>query len=1112
MSAASLAERARLGRLMAVDAWHAFLRRLTYYSVSWDALSLFDKAELRLVPQDIRTADPTIAEDIYAGRFAFAGEVIEERTQSPFEIIPPNQTWAEELHAFSWLRHLRASERAIAQANAQALVLDWIETTRLTNPYAWTPAILSTRILAWISQAPLILTDCDVAFYQKFARSLSRQVRFLRKSINNAPDGLTRVKAAIALSAASIAISNQTRFRRPSLRRLDQELQRQILPDGGHFSRNPAPIIEILLDLIPLRQAILAAQMVPSQTLMNAIDRMIPMIRFFQLGDGAFARFNGMGGTPVDLVAAILAHDDARGAPPLNASHSGYQRLQSDGTILIVDTGAPPPVSVSEQAHAGCLSFEMSAGNRPLIVNCGRPHDEHATLRRLARTTAAHSTLTLGNGSSCRFAPLNRFTASRGLPILSGPAPPDVTRDDTGDRTFLSARHDGYKRTAGYIHERSITLHAGGLLVEGVDSLLDTGQRPEGDRDFAIRFHLHPFVRPGPIEPGGAVRLTLRGGQVWRFSSSGSEMAVEESVYLSDIVGSLKTRQIVLYGRAESGLSIRWRLERLADLDILAGFAVEEGPFALESDRVVPEPDETFTDTPLPDDIEVPDSDPDPHETEGPGDPARALDADTPLPDDTEVPEPDPDPHETEMPGDPARALDADTSVPDDIKALDVEPEANETDIAADAAREFDADTPTPDDTVAPDVDPEPGEAKMAEDLARELDADTPAHDDTAAPDVDLEPDEAKMAEDPAPKPDTDTLGFDDTKASDVDTEPDETEISADPAHASDADTPEPDDTEASDVEPDRDETETPADPAREPDSVDAETSEQAAEDDSGASPDEGPSEQADGGTAVGRDQSGRADAEPEGEPDAPEPEGRAADDTDPVAVETEAEETTTQSSQPADEPTDIAPDPDAKGDTVASDPIEADATEPDKQPSGTTKDTDTPSGAQAAEPANPETEDSTGPESTDTPEPESSPDETSPSDAAKSASDNDYSALKTSAPDADGDLKQETPVTGETEPEKPADTPADDAAPPVAIQSDRIGPPREDEMSGKKGGEAGRRAPGQEFGTEFFMDDEFDLTFNVPPSMQLRPPGGPVKLPKAERKGDKPDEPDAEK
>ena len=100
-----------------------------------------------------------------------------------------------------------------------------------------------------------------------------------------------------------------------------------MLPDGGHASRNPGALIELLLDLLPLRQAFAARNVPPPPALNNAIDRMMPMLRFFRHGDGNFALFNGMGPTRTELVSTVLAYDDARGTPVANAPHSGYQRV-----------------------------------------------------------------------------------------------------------------------------------------------------------------------------------------------------------------------------------------------------------------------------------------------------------------------------------------------------------------------------------------------------------------------------------------------------------------------------------------------------------------------------------------------------------------------------------------------------------------------------------------------------------------------------------------------------------------------------------------------------------------------------------------------------------------
>src|SRR5689334_10462313 len=63
---------------------------------------------LVIAPQDLRTADPTRAAEIYGGRFAFAGKVVVCDGRSPFEMIEPSEEWGEVLLSFVWLRHLRA--------------------------------------------------------------------------------------------------------------------------------------------------------------------------------------------------------------------------------------------------------------------------------------------------------------------------------------------------------------------------------------------------------------------------------------------------------------------------------------------------------------------------------------------------------------------------------------------------------------------------------------------------------------------------------------------------------------------------------------------------------------------------------------------------------------------------------------------------------------------------------------------------------------------------------------------------------------------------------------------------------------------------------------------
>src|SRR4029079_10610257 len=144
--------------------------------------------------------------------------------------------------------------------------------------------------------------------------------------------------------------------------------RRRRVPYGGYGSRNPGALVELLLDLLPLRQAFAARNVPPPPALNNAIDRMMPMLRFFRHGDGNFALFNGMGPTRTALVSTVLAYDDARGTPVANAPHSGYQRVQAGDGLLLVDTGPPAPLPMSHEAHGRLLSVEVSSKYHRIVV------------------------------------------------------------------------------------------------------------------------------------------------------------------------------------------------------------------------------------------------------------------------------------------------------------------------------------------------------------------------------------------------------------------------------------------------------------------------------------------------------------------------------------------------------------------------------------------------------------------------------------------------------------------------------------------------------------------------------------------------------------------------
>src|ERR1700716_2379510 len=519
---------------------------------------------LLIAPHDLRTADATRAAEIYAGRLVFAGKIVACHGRSIFDLEPPSEDWEVALLGFGWLRHLRAADTALTRANARSLVDDWISNPAQKRPLGRRADVLARRVISLLSQAPLVLGDTDGKFYRRYLRGLSREIRYLRYTMLDV-DGVPRLQVLIALCYASLCLANQGRQIRAATRKLSEELQRQILPDGGHISRNPGALIELLIDLLPLRQTFAARNVAPPPSLLNAIDRMMPMLRFFRHGDGSFALFNGMSSAPSDLLATLLAYDDSHGTPMANMPHTGFQRLDAGTMTVIMDTGPPPPASVSHDAHAGCLSFELSSGPSRIVINFGMPSTGRDHWRAFARGTAAHSTLACHDTSSCQFVELSAMKRLlQGAPVVSGPTKVESYREAVAGGMLLTTSHDGYLARFGVMHRRLLMIADDGSRLDGEDTLVAAlgGRSKATETDYALRFHLHPSVKASRLSDARGVMLVLPNRDVWTFEALDDKVEVEDSVFLAGNDGPRRTAQIVIQQDSRHVSSIRWSFVR----------------------------------------------------------------------------------------------------------------------------------------------------------------------------------------------------------------------------------------------------------------------------------------------------------------------------------------------------------------------------------------------------------------------------------------------------------------------------------------------------------------------------------------------------------------------
>ena len=543
-------------------------RRVSLRFAAWRAIALPSLRRIpeRLIvaPTDLRASDPFVAEEIAEGRFPLAGRLLVTEGKSPFSLELPSKEFAGRLHGFSWLRHIRAAKSEEHDTIARRLTEEWLAGHgKRIRGIAWDPDTVAQRILAWLSHSTVLLRNSDIGFYRRFLRSLTAHVRYLEKTAHFSPDGEARLRVRIALAVSSVSIPSSSRKIKRAAQLLDAELDRQILGDGGHISRNPRAGLELLLDLLPLRQTYVNLGHDLPARLIPAIDRMYPALRFFRHLGGELALFNGATTTLANELMSVLRYDETAGKPFKALPHINYQRLAVADTVILMDTGIPLSAEMSKTAHAGCLSFEMSSGKYRYIINSGTPRFAGDHYRQLARATAAHSTLTLNDTSSSR---ISKSTVSG--PVFAdgvGVVPVERHESDEGAEG-LTASHDGYIELFGLIHERTIQLNSAGTLMRGKDRL-KTAQGADPARSCedqaVIRFHIHPQIEIKTVDKH-EVRLVAPDGETWTFSTLDTEITVEDDVFFADPSGIRASKQLELAVPVGELPEVQWVMTKKA--------------------------------------------------------------------------------------------------------------------------------------------------------------------------------------------------------------------------------------------------------------------------------------------------------------------------------------------------------------------------------------------------------------------------------------------------------------------------------------------------------------------------------------------------------------------
>jgi uncharacterized heparinase superfamily protein len=511
-------------------------------------------------PRDFRPADPDAGRQILAGRYTFTGAALElEPGGDPWDRASPSRLFAVRLHRFAWAPDLLS----IGEAGARELLrlfLSWRALFDRPTAFTWGAETLERRVFNLACATRRLSGVASEAEVQILAGSLAAQARHLLRLGAKPPRPAERMAAA-AVAGAALGGAAGERILARALPRLSRALAVAVLPDGGLKTRSPEAGLELLLDLLSLDDALLQRGREAPVEVARAIDRLSAALRFFSLGDGRLASFQGgEAGDPARIDSA-RAHDDADAKAFGYAPHSGYHRLAGKSLQVIVDAAPPAAEGWSLAACAHPLAIEVVAGRDRLIVSPGWTPD--AAAPQAMRLTAAASTAALAGESAGR--PLTGFLArGLGARLVGGAGRVEARRNENEGGVWLELAHDGWSERYGLLHERRLFLAPEIDELRGEDRFAPSAETPKDLADstpYAIRFHLHPDVQVSLARDKRSVLLRGPSDRGWWFRNDAAEVKLEDSVWFERGLPR-RTSQIVLRGdaTAEAGARVRWKL------------------------------------------------------------------------------------------------------------------------------------------------------------------------------------------------------------------------------------------------------------------------------------------------------------------------------------------------------------------------------------------------------------------------------------------------------------------------------------------------------------------------------------------------------------------------
>ncbi len=456
------------------------------------------------------------------------------------------------LNSFYWFFSLDLKS---SKQTTQSIISNWINKNYRYNHKSWDFDLTAKRVIAWLSCQYLTYEGSNISYKNSFNKIIKKQTNHLINEINRSKLIDDKLIGCASVILVGLCYQNEKKYLSFGTNLLKKITKLTLDNQNFPKSRNIKQLIFYLKYFILIREWFKESQIAIPEYIEETIYHLGQGYALIWQNTKFDFLFNGnniSNNRDFDNYLKRLGYKFKNE----NQECGGYIVFRDKKFCLAMDVGPSPSLNHSEDYQSGALSFEIITGGQKLITNCGYFKKLNTKLNKLSKSTAAHSTLTIDDNSSCKFSNIDKkFLIKKGVKIID--------KDSVFKKDYwkINGSHDGYLKNYNLIHEREIEFYLEQMIFVGKDKIIK--KKTNRNYKFDIRFHLEPNIKLMKTQDNKTILIELK-NEGWKFTCENYDINIDNGLYFGEKNSYIENQNIFITGVTNNQIeNIRWEIKKI---------------------------------------------------------------------------------------------------------------------------------------------------------------------------------------------------------------------------------------------------------------------------------------------------------------------------------------------------------------------------------------------------------------------------------------------------------------------------------------------------------------------------------------------------------------------